>query len=57
MGNGDIDKLSSAHPKRYTIERWPKLLVVHLKRFAPGERFRSKLSSLVSCPATGLDLR
>ena len=55
MGNAGINKHSFF--VRYTIERWPKLLVVHLKRFAPGERFRSKLSSLVSCPATGLNLR
>ncbi|TRY64028.1 hypothetical protein TCAL_05760 [Tigriopus californicus] len=42
--------------KWYMVERWPKILVIHLKRFAPGERFRSKLSNHVDVPVEYLDL-
>lgn len=42
--------------KRYTLYRLPKILVVHLKRFSPTERFRQKLSSVVSFPLSGLSL-
>ncbi|XP_044579913.1 probable serine/threonine-protein kinase DDB_G0282963 isoform X2 [Cotesia glomerata] len=42
--------------KRFSIQKFPKILVIHLKRFSPTERFRSKLSVLVDFPLTGLDL-
>jgi len=42
--------------KRYSLYRLPKILVVHLKRFSPTERFRQKLSSTVTFPLTGLSL-
>ena len=42
--------------KRYTLYRLPKILVVHLKRFSPTERFRQKLSSVVSFPLSGFSL-
>jgi ubiquitin carboxyl-terminal hydrolase 2/21 len=42
--------------KWYSVERWPKILVVHLKRFA-GSGYRSKLSGHVDVPVEGLDLR
>eukprot|EP00095_Tigriopus_kingsejongensis_P003504 maker-scaffold373_size192110-snap-gene-0.35 protein:Tk03504 transcript:maker-scaffold373_size192110-snap-gene-0.35-mRNA-1 annotation:"ubiquitin carboxyl-terminal hydrolase 17-like isoform x2" len=42
--------------KWYMVERWPRILVVHLKRFSPGERFRSKLSNHVDVPVEYLDL-
>ncbi|XP_074111262.1 uncharacterized protein LOC141535297 isoform X3 [Cotesia typhae] len=42
--------------KRFSIQKFPKILVIHLKRFSPTERFRSKLSVLVDFPLMGLDL-
>ncbi|XP_053598716.1 ubiquitin carboxyl-terminal hydrolase 2 isoform X2 [Microplitis demolitor] len=42
--------------KRFSIQKFPKILVIHLKRFSPTERFRAKLSVLVDFPLTGLDL-
>ncbi|XP_044002330.1 ubiquitin carboxyl-terminal hydrolase 2-like isoform X2 [Aphidius gifuensis] len=41
--------------KSFRIQKFPKILVIHLKRFSPTERFRSKLSVLVDFPLTGLD--
>uniref|UniRef100_A0A131XQ27 ubiquitinyl hydrolase 1 n=1 Tax=Ixodes ricinus TaxID=34613 RepID=A0A131XQ27_IXORI len=42
--------------KSFTIHRCPKILVLHLKRFSPGERFRAKLNTRVEFPLTNLDL-
>lgn len=42
--------------KSLTIQKFPKVLVIHLKRFSPSERYRSKLSTNVEFPATSLDL-
>lgn len=42
--------------KWFTVQKFPKVLVVHLKRFSPTERFRGKLSVLVDFPLTGLDM-
>lgn len=42
--------------KRYSIEKFPKVLVLHLKRFGPNDRFRHKLGQPVDFPITGLDL-
>uniref|UniRef100_T1ITH6 ubiquitinyl hydrolase 1 n=1 Tax=Strigamia maritima TaxID=126957 RepID=T1ITH6_STRMM len=42
--------------KSMTIFKFPRILVIHLKRFAPTERFRSKLSTLIDFPLTNLDL-
>ncbi|XP_063719148.1 ubiquitin carboxyl-terminal hydrolase 2-like [Symsagittifera roscoffensis] len=41
--------------KQFTIERFPKILVIHLKRFSMRNRF-SKLDTKVAFPVTGLCL-
>lgn len=41
--------------KFFSIQRFPKYLVIHLKRFSQ-ERYRAKISSLVDYPVDGLDL-
>ena len=41
--------------KFFTIQRFPKYFVIHLKRFSQ-ERFRAKLSTLVEYPVDKLDL-
>ena len=43
--------------KRYSFEKWPEILVVHLKRFAPSGSYRAKLASIVNVPVNHLDLR
>jgi len=42
--------------KSLAIQKFPKILVVHLKRFSLAERYRGKLSTLVDFPLNGLDL-
>ncbi|XP_035703191.1 ubiquitin carboxyl-terminal hydrolase 2 isoform X2 [Folsomia candida] len=42
--------------KSLAIQKFPKILVVHLKRFSLAERYRGKLSTLVDYPLNGLDL-
>jgi ubiquitin carboxyl-terminal hydrolase 2/21 len=42
--------------KWYAFERWPEILVVHLKRFAPSGSYRGKLSSVIEVPLRHLDL-
>ena len=42
--------------KWYAVERWPSILVLHLKRFN-GSGFRSKLSSHIDIPVDSTDLR
>lgn len=42
--------------KSFSIQKFPRILVIHLKRFSPTERYRGKLSTLVDCPINGLDL-
>ncbi|XP_029666697.1 putative uncharacterized protein DDB_G0277255 isoform X3 [Formica exsecta] len=42
--------------KSFSIQKFPKILVIHLKRFSPMERFRGKLNVMVDFPLTGLDL-
>ncbi|XP_032780533.2 ubiquitin carboxyl-terminal hydrolase 21 [Daphnia magna] len=41
--------------KKFTIHKFPQILVLHLKRFSPGERFR-KLDASVDFPLTDLDM-
>lgn len=41
--------------KAFSIQKFPQILVLHLKRFSPGERFR-KLDASVDFPLTDLDL-
>ena len=41
--------------KSFSIQKFPRILVLHLKRFATGSSFRAKLSTLVDFPHT-LDL-
>uniref|UniRef100_A0A069DVA3 Ubiquitin carboxyl-terminal hydrolase n=1 Tax=Panstrongylus megistus TaxID=65343 RepID=A0A069DVA3_9HEMI len=41
--------------KRFSIQKFPKILVLHLKRFSPSERYR-KLSATVEFPLTNLDM-
>lgn len=42
--------------KSFSIQKFPKVLVIHLKRFSPTERFRGKLSVIIDFPLNGLDL-
>ncbi|KAL0281132.1 UNVERIFIED_CONTAM: hypothetical protein PYX00_002217 [Menopon gallinae] len=42
--------------KSFSIQKFPKILVLHLKRFSPTERYRGKLSVMVEFPLTNLDL-
>ncbi|XP_044762795.1 ubiquitin carboxyl-terminal hydrolase 8-like isoform X2 [Coccinella septempunctata] len=42
--------------KSFSIQKFPKILVIHLKRFSPTERFRGKLSVTVDFPLEGLDM-
>lgn len=42
--------------KWYRIYKFPKILVIHLKRFSPNERQRTKLKALVDFPLQNLDL-
>ncbi|KAF0295613.1 Ubiquitin carboxyl-terminal hydrolase 2 [Amphibalanus amphitrite] len=39
-----------------SIQKFPRILVVHLKRFSPQERFRGKLNTTVDFSVNGLDL-
>ncbi|CAH8454935.1 unnamed protein product [Heterobilharzia americana] len=41
--------------KSFSIQKFPNILVLHLKRFS-GERFRSKMSVMVDYPLRSLDL-
>ncbi|KAA0190455.1 Ubiquitin carboxyl-terminal hydrolase 2 [Fasciolopsis buskii] len=41
--------------KSFSIQKFPRILVLHLKRFS-GERFRSKMSLLVDYPITDLNM-
>ena len=43
--------------KWYSVEKWPSILVIHLKRFAPVGSYRAKLSHLVETPVKNLDVR
>lgn len=42
--------------KSFSVHKFPKVLVLHLKRFSPLERWRGKLSCTVEFPLEGLDL-
>ncbi|XP_045465605.1 ubiquitin carboxyl-terminal hydrolase 4-like [Harmonia axyridis] len=42
--------------KSFSIQKFPRILVIHLKRFSPTERFRGKLSVTVDFPLEGLDM-
>ncbi|CAH8446503.1 unnamed protein product [Dicrocoelium dendriticum] len=48
-------KLRRRCTKSFSIQKFPHILVLHLKRFS-GERFRSKMSMLVDYPINNLDL-
>ncbi|KAF5291739.1 hypothetical protein FQA39_LY14227 [Lamprigera yunnana] len=43
--------------KSFAIQKFPKILVIHLKRFSPTERFRGKLSVVIDFPLENLDMR
>ncbi|XP_063799588.1 ubiquitin carboxyl-terminal hydrolase 2 isoform X2 [Pseudophryne corroboree] len=43
--------------KKFTIQRFPKILVLHLKRFSEARIRSSKLSTFVNFPLKDLDLR
>ena len=43
--------------KWYSVERWPRILVVHLKRFAPSGSYRPKISCVVDVTLKNLDFR
>ncbi|KAJ8984027.1 hypothetical protein NQ317_012251 [Molorchus minor] len=42
--------------KSLSIHKFPKILVIHLKRFSPTERFRGKLNVTIDFPIEGLDM-
>ncbi|KAJ8706411.1 hypothetical protein PYW08_011037 [Mythimna loreyi] len=42
--------------KWFTVQKFPQVLVIHLKRFSPTERFRGKLNVLVEFPLNNLDM-
>ncbi|XP_052738697.1 ubiquitin carboxyl-terminal hydrolase 37 isoform X1 [Bicyclus anynana] len=42
--------------KWFTVQKFPQVLVLHLKRFSPTERFRGKLSVVVEFPLSALDM-
>lgn len=42
--------------KQFSIQRFPKVLIIHLKRFNQGSFYRSKLSTKVEFPIKQLDL-
>ncbi|XP_072282021.1 ubiquitin carboxyl-terminal hydrolase 2 isoform X1 [Pyxicephalus adspersus] len=43
--------------KKFTIQKFPKILVLHLKRFSEGRIRSGKLSTYVNFPLRDLDLR
>ncbi|XP_075047286.1 ubiquitin carboxyl-terminal hydrolase 2 isoform X2 [Mixophyes fleayi] len=43
--------------KKFTVQRFPKILVLHLKRFSEARIRSSKLSTFVNFPLKDLDLR
>uniref|UniRef100_A0A6I8RSG2 Ubiquitin carboxyl-terminal hydrolase 2 n=1 Tax=Xenopus tropicalis TaxID=8364 RepID=A0A6I8RSG2_XENTR len=43
--------------KKFTIQKFPKILVLHLKRFSEGRIRSGKLSTFVNFPLKDLDLR
>ncbi|XP_040280982.1 ubiquitin carboxyl-terminal hydrolase 2 isoform X1 [Bufo bufo] len=43
--------------KKFTVQKFPKILVLHLKRFSEGRIRSSKLSTFVNFPLRDLDLR
>ncbi|XP_069080960.1 ubiquitin carboxyl-terminal hydrolase 2 isoform X3 [Pleurodeles waltl] len=43
--------------KKFTVQKFPKILVLHLKRFSEARIRTSKLSTFVSFPLKDLDLR
>lgn len=43
--------------KKFTVQKFPKILVLHLKRFSEARIRTSKLSAFVSFPLKDLDLR
>jgi len=49
-------KMRRRMTKKLSIHKFPPILVLHLKRFSEGSRFRQKLSHLVRFPLRSLDL-
>ena len=43
--------------KWYSVEKWPKILVIHLKRFAPGGSYRPKICCVVDVQLQKLNFR
>ena len=43
--------------KWYSVERWPKILVIHFKRFAPAGSYRAKINCIVEVPLSNLNFR
>jgi len=43
--------------KRLSIQKFPQILIIHLKRFSQDYSYRSKLSTDVRCPTKNLDLK
>ncbi|CAG9135075.1 unnamed protein product [Plutella xylostella] len=42
--------------KWLSVQKFPQVLVIHLKRFSPTERFRGKLNVVVEFPLSQLDM-
>nr|XP_039248536.1 ubiquitin carboxyl-terminal hydrolase 2-like isoform X1 [Styela clava] len=47
----DYCKARRRMTKKFTIYKFPKILVIHLKRFNEGQRYRQKLSNEVDFPS------
>ena len=43
--------------KWYSFEKWPSVLIIHLKRFGPSASYRAKLTNKIQTPLRNLDLR
>lgn len=49
-------KKKTRSTKQFEINRFPKVLVIQLKRFSSASSYRSKLNTLVECGKSNLDL-
>ena len=43
--------------KWYSVERWPTILVIHLKRFAPAGGYRPKICCVIDVSLKNLNFR
>uniref|UniRef100_H2Z5W2 ubiquitinyl hydrolase 1 n=1 Tax=Ciona savignyi TaxID=51511 RepID=H2Z5W2_CIOSA len=52
----EVCKVRCTMTKKLSVNKFPKVLVLHLKRFNEGSRYRQKLNNLVKFPVKGLNL-